>query len=99
MGNRSIMLDNFTESIFSLSNYNISRFDSEDMNYRKMLRSLKNVLNGELTEKQRKCILLYYGEKMKMKDISTELEISISSVSRHIKKAKYKVEKTMKYYF
>ena len=34
-----------------------------------------------------------------MKDISTELEISISSVSRHIKKAKYKVEKTMKYYF
>lgn len=99
MGNRSIMLDNFTESIFSLSNYNISRFDDEDMNYRKMLRSLKNVLYGELTERQRKCILLYYGEKMKMKDISTELEISISSVSRHIKKAKYKVEKTMKYYF
>ena len=53
-----MMLDNFTESIFSLSKYNIYRFDSEDMNYRKMLRSLKNVLNGELTEKQRKCILL-----------------------------------------
>ncbi|MDO4504252.1 MAG: sigma factor-like helix-turn-helix DNA-binding protein [Clostridia bacterium] len=99
MENRVMMLDDFTESIFSLSNYNISRFDGEDMNYRKMLRSLKNVLYGELTERQRKCILLYYGEKMKMKDISIELEISVSSVSRHIKKAKYKVEKTMKYYF
>lgn len=99
MANRMMILDNFTESIFSVSDYNKACFDSEDTNYRKMVRSLKNVVDGELTERQKKCILLYYGERMKMKDISIELGIGISSVSRHIKKAKYKVEKTMKYYF
>ena len=36
-----MMLDDFTESIFSLSNYNISRFDGEDMNYRKNVKVFK----------------------------------------------------------
>ena len=61
--------------------------------------SLKKIVNGELTEKQKICILLYYGKMMKMKDISEKLGIDISCVSRHIKRGKIKIEKTMKYYF
>jgi RNA polymerase sigma factor (sigma-70 family) len=99
MANRTLFLDKFTESLISVSNYNKDIFDGEDVNYRKMIASLKNIVNGELTEKQRRCIWLYYGERMKMIDIADELGIGVSSVSRHIKKAKLRVEKTMRYYF
>ncbi len=99
MGNRSLFLDKFTESLVSVSNYNKDMFNGEDMNYKKMVGSLKSIVNGELTEKQRQCVWLYYGEMRKMKDIADELGIGISSVSRHIKKARLRVEKTMRYYF
>ncbi len=99
MGSKPLLLDKFTESLISISHYNKELFSDEDVNYRKMIGSLKNIVNGELTEKQRKCVWLYYGEMMKMKDIANELGIGISSVSRHIKKAKLRVEKTMRYYF
>lgn len=99
MGNRHLFLDKFTESLVSVSSYNKELFESEDIKYKKMLGSLKSIVDGELTEKQRKCVWLYYGEMMKMKDIANELGIGVSSVSRHIKKAKLRVEKTMRYYF
>lgn len=99
MSSRTLFLDKFTESLVSVSNYNKNIFDGEDINYKKMIESLKNIVNGELTEKQRKCVWLYYGDRMKMIDIAGELGIGVSSVSRHIKKAKLRVEKTMRYYF
>ena len=99
MGNRPLFLDKFTESLVSVSNYNKDIFEGEDVNYKKMIESLKNIVNGELTEKQRRCVWLYYGEMMKMKDIAGELGIGVSSVSRHIKKAKLRVEEIMRYYF
>lgn len=99
MTKRPFSMDNFTESLISLSLYNKNFFDAEDTNHKKMVESLKKIVNGELTEKQKICILLYYGKMMKMKDISEKLGIDISCVSRHIKRAKIKIEKTMKYYF
>ena len=99
MRNRPLSLDKFTESIASMSGYRKNLFNAKDTNYAKMIKSLKNVVEGELTEKQKLCISLYYGEKMKMKDISDKLQIGISSVSRHIKKAKSRIKKTMMYYF
>ena len=99
MGSRHLFLDKFTESLASVSSYNKESFCGEDINYKKMVGSLKNIVNGELTEKQRRCLWLYYGEMMKMQDIANDLGIGVSSVSRHIKKAKLRVEKTMRYYF
>lgn len=92
-------LDKFTESFFSVQNYNKKRFDGEDLKHKKMISSLKNIMEGELTEKQKICFWMYYADSMKMRDIALKLGISIPCVSRHIKKAKNKVTKTMKYYF
>ncbi len=99
MGNRSVHLDDFNEALISLSKYRKNNFSEKDINHKKMLSSLKNIIQGELTQKQRMCLLLYYGEKMKMREISLKLGICVSSVSRHIKKGKQRIKKTMEYYF
>lgn len=96
---RPLSMDAFTETMASVHYYNNLNSDCEDTNHRKMVSLLKNIVAGELTEKQRKCIFLYYGEMMKMKDIANEMGICISSVSRHIKRARHHIEKTMNYYF
>ena len=92
-------MDSFTETMASINYYNNESDISDDSRHRKMLCLLRNIMNGELTEKQKRCVFLYYGEMMKMKDVADEMGISISSVSRHIKKARTRIEKTMKYYF
>ncbi len=99
MGNRFLNLDEFTESLVSVSKYRRLQFEKKDKAYSKMVESIKNIMRGELTEKQRTCILMYYGERIKMKDIAKTLGIGVSSVSRHIKKAKLRIKKTMEYYF
>ncbi len=97
---KRLSMDSFTESMASINYYkNSLNEDCEDTNHKKMVSLLKNIVAGELTEKQRRCILLYYGEMMKMKDIANEMGIGISSVSRHIKRARQRIEKTMNYYF
>lgn len=99
MRKKSVYLDKFTESLISISNYRDALTDDNDRNYEKMVNSIRNIIKGELTEKQRSCIMLYYGERIKMKDIANQLGMGISSVSRHIKKAKERLKKTMGYYF
>lgn len=99
MRNKILHLDDFTESLASISKYKKEVYQGKDNNYAKMMEALKNIIGGELTEKQKICTMLYYGKKMKMKEISKELGIGISSVSRHIKKAKIRIKKTMDYYF
>lgn len=96
---RKMQLDDFNESIISFSSYNKELFDGQDVKHSKMIEALKNIMIGELTEKQRMCIMLYYSKSMKMKDIAKHLGIGISSVSRHIKKGKLRIKKTLEYYF
>ena len=100
MKNKFLSLDNFTEAMASMTEFKtIISNSSNDLNHERMVRTLKNIISGELTEKQKICVLLYYGDMKKMNQIAKELGIGISSVSRHIKKAKQKVQKTMTYYY
>ena len=99
MQKKILPLDDFTESFFSMEKYKKDKFDCDDTRYRKMVSSLRNVMEGELTERQQVCIAMYYGDKMKMRDIAEVLGINTSCVSRCIKRAKNKLTKTMKYYF
>ena len=99
MQRKILSLNNFTESFFSVAEYKKEKFDGEDLKYKKMLESLKKVMEGELTERQKTCIAMYYGEKKKMRDIADILGVNTSCVSRCIKRAKNKLTKTMKYYF
>ena len=100
MKNKVISLDNFTESIASMDQFKkICSQQNTNTEYKKMIKSLKNIVDGELTAKQKLCISLYYGDMKKMSEIAQELGIGVSSVSRHIKKAKQKLQKTMTYYY
>lgn len=96
---KSLSMDSFTETMASIRHYNDADNGSEDIRHRKMVCLLRNIVKEELTERQKQCIFLYYGEKMKMKDIAGEMGICISSVSRHIKRAQIRIKRTMKYYF
>jgi len=99
MRKKLLSLDQITESLFSSDSYKQELFNMTDNRHRKMIDLMKNIMAGELTERQRVCMCKYYVDAMKMVDIADELGIGVSSVSRHIKKAKNRVEKTMKYYF
>lgn len=99
MQKKILNMDEFTESLFSFDQYSKNLLDDKNKNHAKMIKSLKNVIEGELTDRQKTCILMYYGGNMKMKSISETLGVSVSCISRHIKKAKKRLTKTMKYYF
>ena len=64
----------------------------------RMLRILKRAMKHELTERQRICLEKYYLEGLKMKDIALELNLSKSTVSRHIKSAERKLRNIASYY-
>ena len=53
---------------------------------------------NDLTNRQRDCILMYYYDNMKMKDIAKKLSLSPSTVTRHIKAAKVKLKNIAKYF-
>ena len=64
----------------------------------RMRRILRRAILHELTDRQRDCLTLYYLEGMKMKDIAEAMELSKSTVSRHIKWATAKLKKIADYY-
>lgn len=99
MRHKKVNFSDLVDSISSFSRYKIDLFDQEDLERKRFLKLLKNIINGELTEKQKSCIMLYYGKNVKMKGISKELNISISSVSKHIKKAKLHIKKNIDYFY
>lgn len=99
MKNKVISLDGFTESLASFCKFKDEFRDDEGNQYKDMIKILKNVMDGELTKRQKDCVMMYYGERRKMREISKSLGIGISSVSRHIKRARMRIYKMMKYYY
>lgn len=98
MINRPLSLNDFTESLIGISNYQKDKF-SDNSEYKKMLEVLVRAIDGELTERQRQCVVMYYGKQISLKDIALELNISESTISRHLKKSRNRLAKVMKYYF
>ena len=64
----------------------------------RMKRILLRAIRHELTERQRQCVLMYFLERMKMKDIARSLCLSTSTVSRHISTAVQKLRRVAAYY-
>lgn len=56
------------------------------------------LIQSELTDKQRMCLLLHYYEGIKMKDIALKLGLCNSTVSRHIASATKKLKNIAQYY-
>lgn len=64
----------------------------------RMKKILTRAIRHELTERQRDCIMMYYLEGLKMKDIAEALHLSKSTVTRHIQSATRKLRKVASYY-
>ncbi len=78
-----------------------SEFRSGDTNKEeigRMRRILSRAIASELTEPQRYCLTEYYLSGRKMKDIASQLGVNPSTVTRHISKAKEKLQRIAAYY-
>jgi RNA polymerase sigma factor (sigma-70 family) len=88
-----------SENLFKIINYNIKTGDKIDSNREKILLILKKIINNELTLRQKECLFLHYYEQKDLTKIANILNIHVSTVCRHIKKAKNRINKTMSYNF
>ncbi|MBR2724512.1 MAG: sigma-70 family RNA polymerase sigma factor [Ruminococcus sp.] len=79
-----------------LAYFNVAQSSNERR--KKMLSILKKALEEELTDTQRFCITEYYLRDRKMKDIAESLSVNPSTVTRHIKRAKQKLQHIASYY-
>ena len=64
----------------------------------KMKKILSMAVLNELTERQRICIIDFYLNGKKEKEIAEELGVNSSTVSRHIMKARDKLRHIASYY-
>lgn len=65
---------------------------------KKVLKILKNVMDNDLTDRQRYCVHEYYFGGKKMKAIANELGITPPVVTRHIQMGASKLYKIVKHY-
>lgn len=59
------------------------------------IKVLKKAIDKGLTERQKQCIVLCFYEKMTLQEIGNELGIDKSTVSRHIKAGKKRLERIL----
>lgn len=62
-------------------------------------RALGDIIEKELTPKQREMVLFYFYEEKTMQEIAEILGINKSTVSRTLKRAKERIRKYMQFYF
>lgn len=65
----------------------------------KMLRILRKVMEGELTERQKDCVRLRYFEAKSVTEVAEALGITPPTASKHLKKARTRLGKVMGYSF
>lgn len=71
---------------------------SEDDGVRKLKKLLLNVINNELTPRQKEIIVLYYFKRTDIVTISKQLNITPQDVSAAMKRARLRMYRIMKYY-
>lgn len=98
MSNNNLYLTEFTESLAGMMEYNKAFEHTNEYEYKKLLKILSKIVIGELTERQRECIILRYYKNLTVTQIACELGVGKSTVSRHISKAKSRLHKILKYY-
>lgn len=64
----------------------------------RMKKIMFDALNNELTDRQRMCLVEHYLNGRKEKEIALELGLSPSTVSRHIRFGKQKLQRIAQYY-
>ncbi len=91
-------LDVFSENILGVKQYELGKAQ-EDREYGRMLQVLKNAMHGELTKRQYDCVYAYFFEDKTQVKIAQEFGLSVSTVNRHLQKAKARLSKILQYCF
>ena len=91
--------DTFSDVLFSFQKFEYSKNETNTKEYKKMIKILKEIIEHELTSKQRRCVIMYYKNNMNTIEISSILGVYPSTVWRHIKKSKDKIKKIIRYYY
>ena len=91
-----MFMDDKNEPLISYYLYNRGGDNRPDRE--RMKRILKRAIRHELTDRQRDCLNRYYLEGMRMTEIARSLNLSKSTVSRHISAATRKLRKIASYY-
>lgn len=91
----NLSLDLFGDRLVTL------RQDGEetDTEYRRMLQTLRNAIEGELTDRQRTCITLRYFDRKSVNEVAEILGLTAGTVSKHIKKGRERLQRVMRYSF
>lgn len=80
----------------SLNAYNSKGTNKRNLKLMKSL--LSRAIAGELTERQRYCLVEYYLNGKKMVDIADSLGLNPSTVSRHISRASIRLKSIAGYF-
>lgn len=98
MSNNKLQLNEFTESLAGMLEYSKTFERNNEYEYKKLLKILSKIIIGELTERQRECIVMKYYKNLTVTQIACDLGVGKSTISRHISKAKKRLHKVLKYY-
>lgn len=58
---------------------------------------LRRAIGNELTDRQRDCVQLYYGEQLTMQEIADELHLTRGTVCKHLQKASARLSHALQY--
>lgn len=73
--------------------------ESDGDSVRKLKKLLLNVINNELTPRQKEIIVLYYFKDVDIVTIARQLGITPQAVSAVMSRARIRMYKVMRYYF
>lgn len=98
MPKSKLTLNEFTESLGGMIEFNQKLSVTNQNEYKKILHILSKAMEGELTYRQKECLILKYYKNLNVTQIALKLGVGKSTVSRHIKKAKLRLYKVLNYY-
>jgi len=73
--------------------------DEESSGREKMLRVLRQAMQGELTERQQACVRLRYFDGKSLREVADAIGVTPPTASKHLKKARARLGKVMGYSF
>ena len=77
--------------------YNRSDISDNTIKRDKIKLIIADIMTHELTNKQYKCVYMYFVENIKQKEIAKRLNVNQSTVSRNIKRGLTRIKKYTKY--
>lgn len=72
--------------------------ESNSVQHNLMIKVMRNVIENELSKRQRQMITLYYFQKMNIPEIAKMLGVNRSTVSRTISRGRRNIMEKLKYF-